>query len=158
MGIYSYVYRLFVMKYNIVKWTSDKLNLKITLTWRKRTFIYNSLKKELWFWTLKKYKFVHWHLFARQFFTLTVRFFWLFVRKGVLMPFFRKSAVKSRKVHSECSLCMCRYCMALRRQRTTCDSLIKVSTSVLKRYNFCLYSFKYRLFFDPWKLSNISFR
>lgn len=84
--------------------------------------------------------------------SVTVIFFFnLSNCKGILMPFFQRT-VLSRKAHSECSLCMCRFCMALRRQRTTCDSLIKVSTSVLKRYNFCLYSFKYRLLFDPWWL------
>lgn len=67
------------------------------------------------------------------------------------MPFFlRTRTSKSRKLHLvENCICLCRFCCALRRTRTTSDSLTRVSVSVLKRYNFCLWSFKYKLFYGP---------
>ncbi|CAH2064620.1 unnamed protein product, partial [Iphiclides podalirius] len=63
------------------------------------------------------------------------------------MPYFLHSrTVKSRKEHNaDCCLCLCRFCCALRREKTTSDSLTKVPVAVLKRYNFCLWSFKYRI-------------
>lgn len=73
--------------------------------------------------------------------------------KGLLMSYFLKDTTKSRKVHNnECSLCLCAFCCALRRPRISCDSLTKVPVFVLKRYNFCLWSFKFRENFVPiWK-------
>lgn len=69
------------------------------------------------------------------------------------MTYFLKDTKKSRKVHNnECSLCLCAFCCALRRPRISCDSLTKVPVFVLKRYNFCLWSFKFRENFVPiWK-------
>lgn len=65
------------------------------------------------------------------------------------MPFYLRLRVsKSVKAHTEGGICLCKYCRSLRRVRTTCDSLTRVPVSVLKRYNFCLWSFKYRQFFD----------
>lgn len=59
--------------------------------------------------------------------------------------FLRKPKEKSRKVHvTDCSYCNCRFCRAIRRQKTTCDSFTKVPVAVLKRYNYCLWFFKYR--------------
>lgn len=72
--------------------------------------------------------------------------------KSLHMPYFlNKRTSKSRKVHNrDCCICLCRFCCALRRPKTSCDSLTKVPVEVLKRYNYCLWSFKYKLFFDRW--------
>lgn len=85
-----------------------------------------------------------------DFFSKYLLKFFLNLKKGLLMTYFlRKPIEKNSKVHvPDCSYCNCRFCRSIRRQKTTSASLTKVPVDVLKRYNYCLWSFKYRQLYD----------